>query len=86
MMSDSQLTLDLRPRAVDDGKKTPRLTCTCSDDLKEFVEKIAGVRKTSTSELMFEYVLDGIKNDITNIFLPAPHLDKSLREILSKKF
>jgi len=85
-MSENQLTLDLRSRVVDDGKKQHRLTCTCSQEFKEFVEKVARLRKTTVSELIYEYVLQGMKDDIANIFLPAPHLDKSLREILSKNF
>lgn len=85
-MNSDQLILNLRPRVVDDGKKQHRLTCTCSEEFKEFIEKVARVRKTSVSELIYEYILDGMKADITNIFLPAPHLDRSLREILSKNF
>lgn len=85
-MVNDQLVLQLRPRAVDDGKKTARLTCTCTEDFKDFVEKIARLRKTTTSELAYEYILAGLRNDITEIFLPAPHLDKSLREIVAKKF
>lgn len=86
MNQNGQLVLNLRPRAVDDGKKNCRLTCTCTDEYKEFAEKIARLRKTTVSELIYEYILEGMKNDIANIFLPAPHLDKRLREIISKNF
>ena len=83
-MMENQLVLNLRPRVIDDGKKLCRLSCTCSDDFKEFIEKIAKLRKTSISELIYEYALDGMKKDITEIYLPAPHLDKTLREVLAK--
>ena len=63
--------LNLRPRVIDDAKKLSRLSCTYSDDFKEFVEKIAKLRKTTVSELLYEYALDGIKKDITEIYLPA---------------
>lgn len=79
-----QILLNLRPRVIDDAKKLSRLSCTCSDDFKEFVEKIARLRKTTISELLYEYALDGIKKDITEIYLPAPHLDKTLRDIVGK--
>ena len=85
-MPAEQLRLNLKPNAVDDGKKTHRLTCTCSEEFHEFVERIARLRKTTVSELLYEYVLEGMRGDISNIFLPAPHLDKSLRELLAKNF
>ena len=85
-MPAEQLTLNLKSIVVDDGKKTHRLTCTCSEEFHEFVDKIARIRKTTVSVLLYEYVLEGMRGDITNIFLPAPHLDKSLRELLDKKF
>jgi len=84
MSISEQLLLNLRPRVIDDGKKMCRLSCTCSDDFKDFIEKIARLRKTTISELMYEYVLDGMKKDITEIYLPAPHLDKTLRQIIAK--
>lgn len=79
-----QLVLNLRPRVIDDGKKLCRLSCTCSDDFKDFIDKIARLRKTTVSELIYEYALDGMKKDITEIYLPAPHLDKTLRDVLGK--
>lgn len=84
-MSQVQLSLDFTPR-VDTSKKTQRITVTCSDEFKEFFDKFCNSRGLSPSQLGYHYILEGMKNDLGNMFFAQPHLDESLRELLQKKF
>lgn len=81
-----QIKLDFSKKniAVDDGKRINRITITCSDQFKGFFDLMVKARKTSVSELGYEYLLTGIKNDLSSVFLAQPHLDKSLRELMGK--
>ena len=80
-----QIKLDFSKKPildVDPNKKTERIAVACSEDFKEFFQRFCKLLKTNESELAQRYILEGMKNDLANIFLPQPHLDKSLREIL----
>lgn len=79
-----QLQLDFSKPRIDSGKKTERIPTAVSSELKEFVDKMAQMQGVSVSELVHRYVVEGLKNDVVNIFIPEPHMDKSLREILQK--
>ena len=85
-MSEHQLKLNFRPLVIDTGKKSSRLTCSCSDEFTDLVEKIAAMRNVSKSELIYEYIVIGLKGDVGEIFLNAQHLDKPVREFINKKF
>jgi len=67
-----------------DGKKEYRIPTAVSQELKEFVELMARKQGTSVSELTHRYIVNGLKNDIANVFMPEPHLDKTLRDVLAK--
>ena len=82
-----QLKLDFSPKpSIDSGKKTERITITCSSDFKEFLDLFCRLSKTNISELGFRYLLEGMRNDLAAMFIAQPHLDKSLREVLQKFF
>lgn len=85
---ESQLKIDFSPRplADDPGKKTDRITVTCSSEYKEFVDLFCRVRGISTSELCHRYILEGMRGDLANLFMAQPHLDKKLKDILKKNF
>lgn len=85
----SQLKLDFsarHPLIPDPGKKTERLTFTCSSEYKEFFDLFCRVQGSNISELCHRYILDGMKADLANMFMAQPHLDSTLTEILKKKF
>jgi hypothetical protein len=86
MATSQQLTLDFsRVRAVhEDGKKDRRIPTAASQELKELVEIMARKQGISVSELTHRYIVEGLRSDLMQIFLPEPHLDKSLREVLGK--
>lgn len=77
-----QLTLDFRPRAIT-GKKTQRITITCSPDFKSIIEKIANIQDTDASKLGHRYFVEGIQRDLGTIFMAEPHLDSKLKDILT---
>lgn len=81
-----QLDIDFKPKPInkDPGKHTERLTITCSSEYKEFVDLFCKIQKMTTSELCHRYILEGMKNDLADIFIAQPHLDKSLRKILEQ--
>ena len=85
----TQLTLDFshqRPLCSDDpGKKTERITITCSSEYKDFVDLFCRVRGSTVSEICHHYILEGMRADLATLFMAQPHLDKSLRDILEKK-
>ena len=74
-------TIDFN-RAPDTGEIAERVTIGCSGEYKTFVELFASVRECTVSELCHRYVLDGMREDLANLFMAQPHLNKSLREIL----
>ena len=77
-----QLTLDFDRPKFDVGKKTERLTITCSTDFKDFVTRLANMQNTTPAELLYKYALEGMRDDMAKVFMPFPHLDKTLRDIL----
>ena len=83
-----QLNLDfskVNPLVSDPGKKTERITFTCSSEFKEFLELFSRVQEMTVSELCHRYILEGMRSDLGNLFMAQPHLDKTLRELLAKK-
>ncbi|MBN1545729.1 MAG: hypothetical protein JW902_03625 [Syntrophaceae bacterium] len=82
----SQISLDFSRfhPAFQDGKKEQRIPTAVSQELKEFVELMARIQGTTVSEMTHRYIVDGLKNDLAKIFMPEPHLDKSLRDVLAK--
>lgn len=84
----AQLKLDFSPRPVmgDPGKKTERVTFTCSQEYKEFLDLFCRQTGNTASELCHRYILEGMRDDLARLLMAQPHLDKSLRELLSKKF
>ncbi len=85
-MMQKQLTLNFdksRP-AIDTGKKTERITFTCSAEYKEFLDLFCKATGSNISELCHRYMLDGMRNDLASLFIAQPHLDSSLRELLKR--
>jgi hypothetical protein len=84
-MSKIQLNLDFSAvQHPSDGKKLEKIPVACSDELKSFVSKMADLQKITVSELAHRYIVEGLKEDVVRLFIPEPHLDKSLRDLLSK--
>ena len=80
-----QLNLDFQPR-ISSGKKTERITITCSDEFKTLVNLISKLTNTDVSVMGHRYFIEGMQRDIGNVFMAEPHVEKSLRDILSKNF
>ena len=78
-----QLQYNFKPK-IATGKKTERITITCPEEFKQILDLIANMTDSTTSELGFRYCLAGIQADLGTLFMATPHLDKSLREIISK--
>jgi len=81
-----QLTLNFSKvtPADEDGKKLKRIGIACSDEFKELFDMVCKLRGATPSELGFEYVLRGMKDDLVNVFMPQPHMDKSLKEAIRR--
>lgn len=84
-MGQSQLSINFSPPHLA-GKKTERLTITCSNEFKQVVDMVCRLTGQSISELGQRYFIDGIKNDLGTIFMAEPHLDKKLSDLITKKF
>ncbi len=69
---------------IQDGKKEARIPTACSPEFLEFVKLMAHVQGTTVSEMTHRYIVKGLKEDIGDKFMPEPHLDKTLRELLAK--
>jgi len=84
----SQLKFDFskRPKYVDTSKKLERISFTCSEDFKNFLDLLVGTVNTDRSNLIYRYVLEGMQRDLAEIFLTQPHLNKSLKQILKEGF
>ena len=67
------------------GKREKRITVACSDEFRQVFELVARIQNSNPSELGFRYLLEGLKNDLGNMFMYEPHLDSTLRNILNKK-
>lgn len=82
----TQIKLDFSRKGItaDDGKKACRISITCSEQFKEFFDLMVKARRSTASELGYEYLLDGMKDDLSSLFLAQPHLDKSLRELMKR--
>jgi len=72
-----------RPQ-IQESKKDARIPIAASPEFKEFVEMMARKLGVSTSELGHRYFVEGLQRDVAETFLPEPHLDKSLREVMAK--
>lgn len=84
-MPSNQLKLDFSQSHIShDGKKEKRIPVAVSEELKEFVELMSRKQSVSVSELTHRYIVEGLKNDVAKIFMPEPHLDKTLRDVLEK--
>ena len=81
----TQLSLPLGSPILS-GKKTERITMTCSSEFKSLVDLICKLTGQSVSEIGFRYFIEGIKGDLGNMFMAEPHLDKKLSDIISKNF
>ena len=79
-----QLQLNFQPAAAA-GKRTERLTVTASTDFKGLVDALCRVTGETISELGHRYFVNGLRDDIGNLFLAEPHLDKRLVDLFNKK-
>jgi len=81
-----QLPLDLSKTKALTGKRTKRVTFTCSDEFFELVEKVEKLTGLDRSKLGHKYFLDGMLKDFGKILMAEPHLELSLRDIIDKFF
>jgi len=79
-----QLPLSFGPSPLTHGKKTERLTITCSSEFKQIVDTICRLTGESVSEAGQRWFLEGIKSDLGAVFAAEPHLDKRLSQLLAK--
>lgn len=79
-----QLRFTLLPICT--GKKTQRLTVTCSREFEGVVQQFANLTNTSVSELGHRYFIEGMQRDLGKLFMAEPHLDKTLRSLIPKNF
>jgi len=79
-----QLKIDFSP-PIATGKKTERITVTCSSEFKSIVDLISRLSGQSVSELGQRYFISGIQNDLGTFFMAEPHLDKKLSQLITKK-
>ena len=70
---------------INGGKKTVRLTVTCSEEFRDLVNFVVRITGKSVSELGHRYFLEGLQRDIGTVFMAEPQLDRRLSEILGRK-
>ena len=81
----NQLSLDFsKTPSVDVGKKTERIPCAVSSDLKDFLDLFCSQTGITRSELIAKYITEGLQRDIAQRFLAQPHLNKSLSQIIKE--
>lgn len=76
-----QMNIDFTPKAAQ-GKRTERLTVTCSSEFKAIVDLIGRMTGETVSEMGHRYFIQGIQGDLGRRFMAEPHLDKSLRSLM----
>lgn len=79
-----QLSLDFSKPRIAQGKKTERVTITCSSEFKQVIDLVCRISDVSISELGQRYFLRGIQNDLGTIFMAEPHLEKTLGQLLRR--
>lgn len=79
-----QVNLDFSRPQIQETKKEQLVHARVSPELKEFIELMARVKGMGSSPLIHRYIVEGLKNDLADKFMPEPHLDKTLRELLAK--
>jgi len=73
------------PKLINDGKKkTEKVTFAPSSKLKEFLNDMASFLGVTAAELVYRYVVEGLRNDVMLYACPHPHLDESVCESLKK--
>ena len=77
-----QLKLDFSKPRIVQGKKTERLTITCSTEFKSVVDLLCRLTGQSVSELGQRYFIAGMQNDLGNVFMAEPFLEKKLSSLL----
>ena len=80
------MKLDFSPTPLMTGKKTERITVTCSSDFKGLVDMICRFTGQSVSEIGHRYFIAGIQGDLGTLFMAEPHLDKKLTDLIKKNF
>ena len=76
------LKIDLSP-SPDLSEAKEKLTVDCSGAFKEFVELFCRVQRVTITELCHRYILEGMQSDLETLFKAQPHMNKTLRELLS---
>lgn len=78
-----QLKLDFSSPRIIQGKKTQRLTITCSDEFKSVVDLLCRLTGQSVSEIGQRYFLSGMQNDLGNVFMAEPFLERKLHDLIT---
>jgi hypothetical protein len=79
-----QLNLDFSKPRIAQGKKTERITITCSTEFKSVVDLICRLTGSSPSEIGQRYFISGMQTDLGNVFMAEPHLEKTLAQLMRK--
>jgi hypothetical protein len=67
---------------LSEGKRLEKVTFSCSDDLKSFVEDFARRMGISRSELINRYLIAGLKVDLEKILLVQEYKDRPLADVM----
>ena len=78
-----QLTINFN-NSISTGKKTDRVTFTCSSEFGSILQQEANMLGTTRSELAQEFVLEGMQRTLGTIFMAEPHSDKKVSELLKR--
>lgn len=76
-----QLPFDFAPKPIpaDFGKKVERIPISCSAEFKTLFQAFArAMRSESDSALGFRYLIEGMQNDLGNVFLKNPEIIQTL--------
>jgi len=79
-----QISINFNPSPIATGKKTDRVTFTCSSEFGNILQKEADMLGTTRSELAFQFVLEGMQRTLGTIFMAEPHSDKKVSELLKR--
>jgi|GEM_PF-1405165 len=63
------------------GKKLSRITIPCSEDFRELVDRVAGMRGVTRAEFGFEAIIDHIKETIGEVVMVELHGAREIRKL-----
>lgn len=82
-----QFKMDFSPKQIpaDFGKKIDRIPVSCSPEFKELFQLfVKYTQSESDSQLGFRYLVEGMQNDLSTVFIKNPEIIQFIKNQLKK--